>query len=395
MAPMANLTKWTLSPALADSYHCYLQYITEPRKDKLYYTKYIVDIVGELDISNDSVREWAIPPALCPPPTYNPNSNSLMYAGSATHITYAPNDNVWVALEEGCRLIELNPNTGLLTAYFGDYWPSYPFPFWNPRHLMFDGAGQLWYTGLGQTGGLIGRLSKNKKSATYWEMVGQLNLGGLWVHPSGDEVWFTPNNGGALLGYLDVLGNKVTYWSSSAPHLAIGRNTGVVGDTVANQKLTNIWFARSAWGSSSRVFRFHLPNLPSQTFFEYAPTVWGGPLEPHELIVDNDRNAWISDWFGKVSMVARNANCGVIPLQRSNPTNVKRVTMGVNIREHIALATPHPAPPTVQPVNREHTNCYLYFPVYLLAQGIKVDSAWPVNVYFAEGSGDIICRLTP
>jgi len=86
--------------------------LTQVRKDRLYYTKYILDIVGELDFSKnvDNVREWTIPPALF----------AGASSGIACGITYGPKDRVWLALETAHRLVELDPRRApsSLTAAF-------------------------------------------------------------------------------------------------------------------------------------------------------------------------------------------------------------------------------------------------------------------------------------
>jgi hypothetical protein len=63
---MATLTQWTLPLNPPNPNPFYLQYLTSLRNDKLYYTKYILDIIGELNPAKaiDNVREWVIPPAL-------------------------------------------------------------------------------------------------------------------------------------------------------------------------------------------------------------------------------------------------------------------------------------------------------------------------------------------
>lgn len=381
---MATLTQWTLPLNLPNPYPFYLQFLTEVRRNRLYYTKYILDIVGELNVSGniDNVREWVIPPAL-----FGSAPSGLM-AG----ITYAPNNRVWVALQTAHRLVELDPRSGLFTAFGG---AQYPIRY--PRHLMFDDTGSLWYTGAGTNGALIGRLSADRKTAVYWDLpIELLTPEGLWVNSTGTEVWFTPINPnywltGAVLARLVPATNDVTYWTFKAPGLR-PTNAGVVGDRPA--KPDNIWFTydgSSTSGASSRVFRLH---LPSGVFFQYAPHF----SAPRRIVVDDGRNAWISDWSGKVSRVERDAKCGTIRLT-AHRLKVKPVEMKVKGQESGARPRVHSVTPTQQPVNPVKVDCYLDFPLPypLFSHGIQVDVTQPnqPSLYFTHGSGIVIGRLTP
>ncbi len=378
---MATLMQWTLPLNPPNPYPFYLQYLTPLRQDRLYYTKYILDIVGELTVSTNvaNVREWVIPPVLF----------AGASPGIATGITDGPKDRIWVALQSAHRLVELDPKTGLFTAFGG---VQYPIRY--PRHLMFDAAGNLWYTGSGTNGALIGRLSRNRRFAVYWDLpLELLTPEGLWVEGTGQEVWFTPINSnlgltGAFLARLVPATNQLTYWSYPAP----GRrpvNAGVMGDRPA--KPTNIWFTYDAGGSSSRVFRLH---LPSGTFFEYPPQF----SAPRKIVVDDSRNAWISDWSGKVSMVPRDADCGRIKLT-AHRIVIEPVKLGVKSREQLAKPAVHSVTPTLQQVTPVKFDCYVDFPLPypLMSNGIQIDVAQrgQPNAYFTQGSGIVIGRLTP
>jgi streptogramin lyase len=378
---VATLTQWTLPLNPPNPNPFYLQFLTEPRKGRLYYTKYVVDVIGELTVSKNvgNVREWVIPPALF----------GKASSGNACGITYGPANSVWFALQNGHRLVELDPKAGLFTAFGG-----LQYPIRYPRHLMFDGADNLWYTGAGTNGALIGRLDRTRTKATYWDLPAELiTPEGLWVDGNGEAIWFTPINPnlwltGAFLARLIPGNNELTYWT----YPRAGRrpvNAGVVGDARTNPE--NIWFTYAEWGPQSRVFRLH---LQSNTFFEYAPTF----SAPRRVVVDAGRNAWISDWSGKVSRVARDADCGTIRLT-PDTLLVERVERSVKSQQATARAAVHSVRPTVQPVTPVKDNCYAHFPLPspLTSQGIQIDAAKPgkPNVYFTEGSGIVIGRLTP
>jgi hypothetical protein len=142
---VATLREHPLPLNPPNPYGFYLQFLTPRLRSRLYYTKYIVEVIGELAFKGalSSVREWTIPPAL-----YD-------RLGGSAGIVYGPTGTVWFALQNAHRLVELDPRTGEFRSYGGGtkpmQWPpEYPFPY--PRHLMFDGTGALWCTGAGKHG---------------------------------------------------------------------------------------------------------------------------------------------------------------------------------------------------------------------------------------------------
>ena len=73
---MATVTRWPLPPEFSN----YLQFLTPERRGKIYYTKYIVNKIGELDIGRNMVREWQVPANFL-------DNNGW---GNPTGITYGP-----------------------------------------------------------------------------------------------------------------------------------------------------------------------------------------------------------------------------------------------------------------------------------------------------------------
>lgn len=382
---MATLTQWTLPLNPPNPYPFYLQYLTQEQDGKLYYTKYILDIIGELNLRTkrlpNFVREWAIPPALF---GGNPggDANGIIIRRVKPRLAVT----VWFALESAHRLVQLNPTTGLFTAFGGNQ-----FPIRYPRHLMVQGP-NLWYTGSGTQGALVGVLRPNRRAA-YWDLpIELLTPEGLWVEADGAGVWFTPINSnmfytGAFLARLEPSTNRLTYWSYPPP----GKrpvNAGVVGEPPTNP--VNIWFTYYNPGPSSRVFRLH---RPSGTFFEYPPTF----SAPRKIVLDGAGNAWISDWSGKISTIAKDADCGTINFA-SRTMTVKPVEMDVQTWQARAAPTISPVTMTQGPVTPVRSGCYVDFPLPhpLMSHGIQLNvySGQP-NLYFSQGSGIIIGRLTP
>jgi len=255
---MATLEEWTLPLNPPNPNALYLQYLTPEQNGRLFYTKYILDIIGELNIrrEGDNVREWVVPSSL---------HNSACSQGDPIGIVYGPENQVWFAMESGHCLVEFDPDKDLFKAYGGN--SSTRFPIRWPRHLMSDKHGNVWYTGAGSQGALIGMLNADRRSVVYWDLERIfITPEGIWVDSDGKGVWFTPINHnygltGAYLAHLDTSENMLTYWMWPSPGRN-PRNPGVVGEPATQPE--NIWFTYSGFGGpSSRVYRL---NIRSDTF---------------------------------------------------------------------------------------------------------------------------------
>lgn len=378
---MATLTEWTLPLNPPNFQPLYLQYLTQPRAGTLYYTKYIIDYIGELHVERpvQNIREWKIPAPLFAGPS-----------GSPSGITHGPGRRIWFALEQGHRLVEFDPKSGDFTSYGG---ALYPFPY--PRHLMFDSRRALWCTGKGAQGGLVARLSPNRTSARYWELpVDLLSPEGLWVEASGEAVWFTSINTnlnltGAFLARLDPALSQLRYWTYNPGRRPV--NAGVIGEPPV--KPDNVWFTYDAWGPSSRVYRLHVPN---GTFFEYASKF----SAPRKLALDASGAAWISDWTGQIRRLARDADCGIIDF---NASHISVSSGETELQPRHATARPRimNSSPLTRTVNPVDEGCYLNFAIPSLGarpNGIALDggpgAALP-DVYFSESGLNTIGRLQP
>jgi streptogramin lyase len=379
---VATLTQWTLPLNAPNPYPFYLQFISEEQRSKLFYTKYIVGVIGELDVSAaiDNVREWVVPPQIYAPASW----------ADLRGIVYGPRKRVWFTMELSHRLVEFDPATGLFTAYGG---PNYPVHY--PRHLMFERSGAVWYTGAGTNGALIGRLNRTRTAATYWDLpIDLLTPEGLWVQSDGKVVWLTPINTnawmtGAFLARLEVATGQLTYWTYPPPGL-LPENAGVAG--WPRQKPTDIWFSYDESGAGSRVFRL---NLPTGALYEYAPPA--GASSPRRFALDQNGNAWISDLRGRVSRITRTANCGTTKLVAHTVT-VQPTQKPVSSKQGKARPAVHSVTPTKQTVTPVKSRCQADFPLPypLWSYGIQAstNAAGQTSVYFT-GSGIVIGRLEP
>jgi streptogramin lyase len=378
---MAILTEWPL-PLNPPSFRAtHLRFLTPALNDRLYYTKYIVDYIGELTINQRqaNLREWKIPAGL-----------ALGPSGNARGIVHGPDGKgVWFALENGCRLIELDPASGQFTAYGG----ATLLPIAYPRHLMFDGKGALWFTGCHQKGAMVGRLAPNRASATFWTLPNALLYPeSIWVDDAGTTIWFTPIGGavttGAFLARLFPISGQLTLWTYPGPGRRAA-NAGVVAEP--RVKPENVWFTYDAQGPASRVFRLH---IGSGTMFEYSPT-FGSPWY---IAIDQDRNAWISDRLGRVSRIAKDDDCGQITLPKRS-MKITSKTLAVRMFGERVNPVVTTTAPVAQPVNPQVDGCYLHFSSpsqWSSPLGIAVaDRPGGPDVYFSDAGLNRIALLAP
>ncbi len=110
-------------------------------------------------------------------------------------IDITPDGMIWVSRLHTKEIGRLDPSTGKITMI--------PTPFWGPRRLRTDGAGNLWITSFGES-----------KIARYTPNTGKFTLFDLPVNPKGSEtpyalnvdkkrnvVWVNGNQSDALYGF--------------------------------------------------------------------------------------------------------------------------------------------------------------------------------------------------
>ena len=379
---MATLTEWTLPLNRNNPYPFYLQYLTPERNGLVYYTKYSVEVVGQLDVTKtrDNVVEWEIPPRLF---------EKSVGGGGAAGIVYGPRDDIWFTLEIADQLVHLNPSTGIFTGFYGS--PG-PFPMPMPRDLAFDESGRIWHTGADPSGAVIGCFDPSQQRSTYWLLPSDfLTPASLWVEASGKNIWFTlvnPNQSGRgpLLARLQPSTGHVEYWGPTVPVRPVVH--GVVGDPAAKPK--SIWFTYDRGSRASRVYRLH---IPSGTFYEYAPDVAGSPWG---ITVDRSGTAWIADSTNRIRSIKRDADCGTTVLE-SSTIRVKPVDMECRSHEYIAEATISTAAVVQTKLTAAQDNCYakvtLPNPQANVSYVTVAAGPGKRRVYFTENGINTIGRL--
>jgi streptogramin lyase len=407
---MAILNTWKLPLNLPNPYPFYLQFLTPEQNGRLYYTKYIVDVIGELSVHADAhnVREWVIPQGLH---AFVPGGG-----GCPLGITYGPKKTVWSALESGHRLIQLEPGSGTLTSYGATQGPigssqynNYPISL--PTDVMFDRYENAWYIGYGvvgslpgcypqSKGALIGRLNADRKSADIWELREMPTLlscpNGLWVRDNGEEIWVTlysdqPVTNVPFLARLQPSLNKITVWINPYPAVSFTGAVGIVGDSPTDPE--NIWF--TFYDDYQKIGTYRL-ELETGTFYHYVKDL--KTSNPKRIALADNGDAWISDWAGKISTATKKIYCNkaVFP---SKTITIKPRNMGVQKRQARVKPVVHTVVPVHQGIYPVKSKCITDFPMPYGTNppnGIAVNDT-PNNptVYFSQGSGSIIGQLIP
>ena len=356
------------------------------RAGTVYYGKYIVDIIGEFTVGAAgiaNIREWPVPVA-----QLTTNGNGIVQG-----ITYGLQQPIWFALQRGHRLVELDPATGLFTAYGGNAANGYPIPY--PIDVAADNEGNIWFTGSGTTGALVGALHTGSGFVTYWDLpIACLSPFAIWAEADGSAVWFTVNNSsatgtGAYLGRLRPFTNTLDYWSTAGATRPVGQ--GITGWPATGT--TDIWFG--TW-SADAVYRL---DVSLGTFTEYLRTSASG--YPIALTSDRLGNCWIGSYFSRLSEIA--VGCHGAPVAFNQTTVAVKGTVMPTIRARqkvVPRVSNVPATPIVPTSAKDH--CYndivLPSPPRFQVGGVALtpgpNGSGP-PVYFSEAEGYRIGCFTP
>jgi streptogramin lyase len=315
---MKTIIEWPLPRT--NNVGFYLQDLTPENHGKIYYAKYGVDLIGELDVRNYKVREWAVP--------WRRRGSGVSPGG----ITYGPDGNPWFRTSVPQTIVRLDPNTGLFTAYFlfADFFAGGGCL----RQLMFDAKGKIWFTGL--RGGraflddslpVVGWLNPKTQGYKYWLLPPQLILDpeDLWVDSLGD-VWITHINSnmnatGAAFARLHPATDELTCWI-----IAEGYEPSYPS-IVADAKVENVWITkgRKSGRDDPSVFRL---NVPSNTCLGYRNPPLG--MAAGGISLDSTGRVWFPDSSRrKICTVSKDAVCEEeikidLVIERLEPISVER-----------------------------------------------------------------------
>jgi len=361
---MATLTEWPLP--LSNNFGFYLRFLTPEKDGTVFYTKYIADKIGELNVKKNTVREWAIP--------WHAKPN-----GNPQGIIYGPDKAIWFALQMAQAVVRFDPDTSAFTSY-----GVAGFPF----QLAFDSQGNLWYTairGIFGSVGIIGRLDPNAPTSEYWRLPPKVILSPMeiWVD-SHDNVWFTnddANVGHPGAAFARLFKNKLSYWIVPPGIQSVYR--GIVVDPQAE----NVWVTK--WYPDDRgsfiVYKYDIhgnhclayPNPPSQPFRS----------NPYQIRLDSHNNAWYADTSGGIGFIRNDAECGEVKL-KSGSTSLDSQPMPVHVARGGSAPVRTPSDPKVTRIKSTPIACYEEF---VLPYGntsptgsLALAHNQPGKVYFGE-----------
>ena len=385
---MSTMTLWTLPTNPPTPPENPLLDLTPELNGRLYYTKTIVDIVGELTVtrSRKNVREWTIPPALIGP-----------WPGSyfIGRLTFGPGGLPWFSLPTPERLVEFNPNRGGFTAYEGK-----TGKLQHPRNLMFDQRGNLLFTGWyiqqpGQPGHdyyLIGRLDRSRERVDLWPLPLDIEPNDIWVDADGAVVWIAfarhVLKPGPFLGALVSSTSRLVYWWSPPGTRPVG--LGIAGDRPKNPE--NIWITYDPGiQGKAAAFRFH---VKSDTVYVYSMTAND---RPSGIATDVRGNAWIGHQSQRVSSIERSADCGWIAREkktvclRPRRVAVRVIRAGAKPRLLQAASAEYPVTRASRPCITDFALPIMWSPRIQVSGGQQ----YKPKIYFTHNGSNRIGQLTP
>src|SRR5437016_14421203 len=110
---MASYQRWALPLNPPNPYGTYLHSLApiRPNDQQIYYTKYIIGVIGELTPSEAAVREWTYPSQLF--------TSSMTSGANLTQLERDPkSDDLWcVAQDPHGALVKFNAAKGQFTRY--------------------------------------------------------------------------------------------------------------------------------------------------------------------------------------------------------------------------------------------------------------------------------------
>ena len=349
---MPRYVDWPLPLNPPNPYSVYLHSLApvRPRDTAVYYTKYILGIIGELDVAGGTsarVREWTFPPQLY---TSTMNGSTI---GLVNLERGKDPKALWCLLEEyHGALIQFLPGSSGLFTRFTTKVPDTPLIY--PKDLKFDGRGNLWFIGSTVTSHVstISRFEPATKTATSWEVPATAMRNLVSIHPDsgGRKVWVSSVDANLpsttqWIGCLDVASGVLTCFSPD-PYLDPPRSIDIV--LVENRKPYSVWFTAAAsllLAPSPAVPAIYRLDLASNVFHRHVTdprTSW-----PRFLAVDPGGVAWTTD-IGRNSIVSCNParDCGTVPFKSSTvrirPSRARLLGKEFPVQSIVSTTVPQP-----------------------------------------------------
>lgn len=352
--PDVDMHRMDPPPQSAQPYNTYLHSLAPIYKGetRIYYSKYILGIIGELDFSTKpgKVREWTFPPQLY---TSSMSSSANLVRLDRT----SESDSIWFALEEYHGGIgSFRPQTGLFTLLT----TKTPMaPIRSPKDVRFDGKGNLWFVG-GSTSPALSTLSRINPAGNlvdYWVIPEKAMLNVLSIFPNraGDKVWISsvdPNIGSTRqwIGVLDVASGVLTCFSPK-PYPDSPRSI----DIALHEKPgdDSVWF--SAATGAPAIYRF---DVGHHIFEKHTTT---SSSWPRYLALEATGSAWATDINGNsIIFCPKGKSCGEVIFQ-SKKFTLEKARQKLTRKELKVQPTMSKAPSQAVTVTKKEYPCALEY----------------------------------
>jgi sugar lactone lactonase YvrE len=300
---MSSYQEWQLPLNPPNPYSTYLHSLApiRPKDRRIYYTKYILGVIGELGVTSavDNVREWTFPSQLY---------TSTMTGGMANLIRLerqpGSDYEFWCLLQDyHGALIHFDIRNGLFTRFTTRVPGS---PLIVPQDLKIDEQGNIWSIGTsGKPGTFVSAICRFDPKANLlasWPVPDKVmrNLVSICPDATGSKVWVSSvdpnlNAAPAWIGCLDVAASTFIYYTPPNPQQYPPRSI----DIVLMEK-DSVWFtaAKSAWTPLPRnnvVPGIYRLDLQSNTFSRFVTDPVAG--WPRYIALDAKGSAWVSDIY--------------------------------------------------------------------------------------------------
>jgi streptogramin lyase len=307
---MASYREYALPVNPPNPYTTYLHSLAPmlPADTTVCYTKYILGIIGILDLTRatKNVAEWTYPTSLLTT-SMKPSANLTRLARDKT--------SYWaVAEDHHGALVRFVPTTGTFTRYST---PRAATPIVAPSDLMFDGTGMLWFSGCTRAAlSTISRMDPSSGRVTSWPIppAAMLNITTICPNAAGTRVWVSSVdlNVGSKRYWIGVLDVASGDFQCFAPKIYNGDSPRVMSlRQWERADETAVWFtAAPVTGSDPNVPAIYRTDYNGDVFHKYEAS---GNSWPRHVALEPGGTAWVSDYAAGSLVRCEPEACSRVP----------------------------------------------------------------------------------
>jgi streptogramin lyase len=276
--------EWALPINPPNPYGFYLHSLAAiPKNKRIYYSKYLLGVVGELDPVQESVREWTYPKNLY--------TSSMSSSIALTHMD-SDGEALWIVADEHHgALVRFDPATHLFTRHTTRTPES---PMMYLKNLKFSPSdNSLWFIGGSTRTKTISRFDPASGYVTSWDVPQQamLNVNAIWLSDRGTKVWIgsTDPNAGSTKAWVGCLDLSTDTLSCYYPY-PYGGNSPRTSSIIVDGE--HIWFTAATTNNANStvpaVFRMDEDGRAAK--YQTTSSMW-----PRFLAKDPAGGVWATD----------------------------------------------------------------------------------------------------